>query len=84
MNSMEVDPPISVNTPLARIIILGLKTQQTNNTSNIQMDPLINPPNIVVDGIEDITLETNVGLCMIINTSEPQVVDSSLSSPCTN
>jgi hypothetical protein len=40
------------------------------------MDPFINPLNIVVDDIEDITLEPNVGLCMIINTSAPQVVDS--------
>jgi hypothetical protein len=45
------------------------------------MDPLINPPNIVIDDIGDITLEPNVGLCTIINTSEPQVVDSSPSSP---
>ncbi len=44
------------------------------------MDPLINLPNIVVDDIGDITLEPNVGLCIIINTSEPQVVDSSPSS----
>jgi hypothetical protein len=41
------------------------------------MDPLINPPNIVVDDIKNITLEPNVGLCMIINISEPQVVDLS-------
>ncbi len=42
---------------------------------DIQMDPFINPLNIVVDDIEDITLEPNVGLCTIINTSAPQVVD---------
>jgi hypothetical protein len=33
-----------------------------------------------VDDIGDITLEPNVGLCTIINTNEPQVVDSSPSS----
>jgi hypothetical protein len=33
-----------------------------------------------IDDIGDITLEPNVGLCTIINTSEPQVVDSSPSS----
>jgi hypothetical protein len=52
MNSMEVDPLINMNTLLLWIIIVELNTLQTlNNTSNIQMDPFINPPNIVVDGI---------------------------------
>ncbi len=44
------------------------------------MDPFINPSNIVVDDIGDITLEPSVGLCTIINTSAPQVVDPSPSS----
>ncbi len=44
------------------------------------MDQLVNPPNIVVDDIGDITLEPCVCLHMIINTSAPQVVDPSLSS----
>jgi hypothetical protein len=37
------------------------------------MDPFINPLNIVVDDIGDITLEPSVGQCMIINTSASQV-----------
>jgi hypothetical protein len=45
------------------------------------MDPFINPLNIVVDDIGDITLEPSVGLCTIINTSAPQVVDPSPSNP---
>jgi hypothetical protein len=45
------------------------------------MDPFINPSNIVVDDIGDITLEPSVGLCTIINTSAPQVVDPSPSNP---
>jgi hypothetical protein len=78
MNSMEVDPSINTNTPLVRIIIPELDAQQIlNNTSNIQMDPLVKPPNIVVDDIGDITLEPSVGPHTIINTSAPQVVDSS-------
>ncbi len=78
---MEVDPPISVNTPLIQIIILEPNAQLTlNNISNIQMDPLVNPPNIVVDDIGNITLELGVGPHTIINTSAPQVVDPSLSS----
>jgi hypothetical protein len=35
------------------------------------MDPFVNPRNIVVDDIGNITLEPNVGLCMITNTNEP-------------
>jgi hypothetical protein len=78
---MEVDPLISVNTPLAQIIIPKPNTQQTlNNTSDIQMDPLINLPNIVVDDIGDITLEPGVGLHTNINTSAPQVANPSPSS----
>ncbi len=46
-----------------------------NNTEDIQMNPLVNPPNIVVDDIRDITLELGVGSHMIINTSAPQVED---------
>jgi hypothetical protein len=62
MSSMEVDPPLNTNTPLARIIILEPDTQQTlNNMLDIQMDPLVNPPNIVVDDIRNITLELGVG-----------------------
>jgi hypothetical protein len=50
MSSMEVDPLISVYTPLTQIIIPELDTQQTlNNTLNIQMGPLVNPPDIVVE-----------------------------------
>jgi len=45
------------------------------------MDPLINPPNIVVDDIGDITLELGVGLHTSTNTSAPQVADPSPSSP---
>jgi hypothetical protein len=45
------------------------------------MDPLVNPPNIVVDDIRDITLEPSVGSHTIINTSAPQVMDLSPSSP---
>jgi hypothetical protein len=49
MNSMEVDPPINTNTPLARIIISKLDTKYTqNNTLDIQMDSFINPPTIAV------------------------------------
>jgi hypothetical protein len=70
-------PPISANTPpLVYIIILKPDAQQTlNNILDMQMDPLVNPPNIVVDGIKDITLEPSVGLHMIINTSAPQVAN---------
>jgi hypothetical protein len=45
------------------------------------MDPLVNPPNIVVDDIGDITLEPCVGPHMIINTNAPQVMDPSPLSP---
>jgi hypothetical protein len=44
------------------------------------MDPLTNPPNIIVDNIKDITLELNLGPHMVTNTSAPQVVDPSPSS----
>jgi hypothetical protein len=55
-----------------------MDTQQTlNNTENIQMDPLINPPNIVIDGIGDITLEPSVGPYTITNTSAPHVANPS-------
>jgi hypothetical protein len=82
MNSMEMDLPISLNIPLAQIIVPKLNTQQTqNNDSNIQMDPLVNSPNIVVDDIGDITLEPSVGSHTIINISAPQVVNPSPSSP---
>jgi hypothetical protein len=75
MNSMEVDPPISVNTPLAWIIILESDAQQTlNNTLDIQMDTLVNLPNIIIDDIRDITLQLGVGPHMITNTSALQVV----------
>jgi len=78
---MEVDPLISVYTPLTQIIIPELDTQQTlNNILNIQMGPLVNPPDIVVDDIEDITLEPSVGLYTIINTSALQVVNPHPSS----
>jgi hypothetical protein len=45
------------------------------------MDPFINPPNIIVDDIRDITLELYVGSHMFFNTSAPQVGDPSPSSP---
>jgi hypothetical protein len=45
------------------------------------MDPLVNPHNVVVDDIGDITLELGVGMHTIINTSAPQVVNLSPSSP---
>jgi hypothetical protein len=45
------------------------------------MDPLVNPPNIVVDDIDDITLEPSVAPCMINNTNAPQVVNPSHLSP---
>jgi hypothetical protein len=45
------------------------------------MDPLINPPNIVVDDIGDITLEPSVGPYMITKTSALLVADPSPSSP---
>jgi hypothetical protein len=44
------------------------------------MDPLVNPPNIVVGEIQDIALKLGVGLHTIINTSAPQVADPSPSS----
>ncbi len=82
MSSMEMDPPIIVNTPLTRIVILESNAQQTlNSTLDIQINPLVNPPNIIIDDIRDITLEPSVGMYMIINTSPPQVADPSLSSP---
>jgi len=78
MNSMEMNPLISVNTPLIQIIILEPNAQHTlNNTSNIQMNPLVNPPNIVIDDIGNITLEPGVGPHMISSTNAPQVVDPS-------
>jgi len=52
-----------------------------HNTSNIQMDPHVNPPNIVVDDIRDITLEPCVGPRTITNTNAPQVVNPSPLSP---
>jgi hypothetical protein len=45
------------------------------------MDPLINPPNIIVDDIGDITLEPRVGLHMVTHKSVPQVRDLNPSSP---
>jgi hypothetical protein len=69
MGSMEVIPISSLNTPLIRIIILELDTQHILiNTSNIQVNPLVNPANIVVDEIVDITLEPDV--CPHIITKE--------------
>jgi hypothetical protein len=78
---MEVDPLVSMNTPLAWIIIPEPNAQQTSiNISNIQMEPFVNPPNIIVDEIGD-TLELGVCPHIITNTSAPQVVDPSPSSP---
>jgi hypothetical protein len=52
-----------MNTPLDQIIIPQMDTQQTlNNIEDIQMDPFINPPHIVIDDIGDITLEPSVGM----------------------
>jgi hypothetical protein len=45
------------------------------------MDPFVNPPNIVVDDIRDITLELNVGPHMVTNTNAPQVANINPSSP---
>jgi hypothetical protein len=45
------------------------------------MDPLVNPPNIVVDDIGDITLEPNVGPHMATSTNAPQVADLNPSNP---
>jgi hypothetical protein len=45
------------------------------------MDPFINPPNIVVDDIWDITLEPRVGPRTITNTNAPQVAYPSPLSP---
>jgi hypothetical protein len=45
------------------------------------MDLLVNPPNIIVDDIGDITLELSMGLHTVTHTSAPQVVDPSPSSP---
>ncbi len=82
MGSMEVVPLISSNTPLIQIIISKPYAQQTLiNTSNIQMDPLINPPDILINDIRDITLELGVGPRMVINTNAPQVANLSPSSP---
>jgi len=81
MGSMEVVPPINSNIPLVWIIIPKLDAQQTlRNTFEIQMDPLVNPPNIVVDDIRDITLELNVDKHTVTNKSAPQVMDLSPSS----
>jgi hypothetical protein len=44
------------------------------------MDPLVNPPNIVVDDIGDITLEPSAGPHTITNTNAPQVNNPSPSS----
>jgi hypothetical protein len=44
------------------------------------MDPLVHPPNIVVNDVGDITLKLGVGSHMITNTSAPQVVNPSPSS----
>jgi hypothetical protein len=75
MGSIEVFPPSSSNTPLIRIIIPELEAQHTLiNTSNIQVDPLVNSPNIVVDDIGDITMELGVGPHKVTNTSAPKVV----------
>jgi hypothetical protein len=44
MNSTKVDPLISMNTPLTKIIISKPNAQQTLiNILDIQMDPLVNP-----------------------------------------
>jgi hypothetical protein len=45
------------------------------------VDPLVNPPNIVVDDIQDITLEPGVGPHKVTNTSAPKVVHINPSSP---
>ncbi len=45
------------------------------------MEPFVNPPNIIVDEMGDITLELGVYPHIITNTSAPQVVDPSPSSP---
>ncbi len=82
MGSMEMFPLNSSNTLLIQIMIPKPNTQQTLIiTSNIQGDPLINPPKIVVDDIRDITLKQCVGPHMVINTSINQVMHPNPSSP---
>jgi hypothetical protein len=55
MGSLEMDPLINANTLLVRIIIPDSDTQQILiNTFDIQINPLVNPPNIIVDDIGDI------------------------------
>jgi hypothetical protein len=50
MDFMEVFSPNNLNTPLVQIIILELDAQQTLiNTLDMQVDPFINPPKIIVD-----------------------------------
>jgi hypothetical protein len=54
MGSLEVDPLINANEFLIPIIILDSNTQQIlMNTFDIQIDPLVNPTNIIVDDIRD-------------------------------
>ncbi len=74
MGSMEVDPPINVNTQLARILISESNDKHFKHTNG----PI---PNIIIDDIGDITLELGVGMCMITNTNAPQVIDRSASNP---
>ncbi len=82
MSSMEMDHSISVNIPLTQIIIPEPYTQKTlNNISDLQIDPLINSLNNIIDNIGNITLQLGVGPYIIINTSAPQVLDPSPSSP---
>jgi hypothetical protein len=70
MGSMEVFPPNSSNTPLIWNIILESNTQKTLiNTLDIQVDPFINPANIIIDDIMDITLKPNVCPHAIIDAS---------------
>jgi hypothetical protein len=67
MGSMEAVPLINSKIPLIQIIILKSYAQQTIiNTLDIQMDPFVNPPNIVINNIRDITLEQNVGHIWLI------------------
>jgi len=44
------------------------------------MDPLVNPPNNVVDDIRDIALEPNVGPHIINNINAPQAMNPSPSN----
>jgi hypothetical protein len=80
----EVFSPNNLNTPLVQIIIPKPDAQQTLiNTLNIQVDPFINPPNILIDDKLGILHWSRVwaGPHIVINTSAPQVAHPNPSNP---